>query len=175
MVKATLVPGPLLTHARIEQAANICRWHGTVRRHFSILEHMVIGAWVLRDQGYDADAVRAFLLHDLEETEFVGDIATPHKAIYMNADYFRDVRVWEEELYRQTGVGRNAAVVEMMDEVMLRAEYATVSLKIDPDPRTDPVIRICRILIDADEFGTPEQWWQLWNDKAPALLLGGAV
>lgn len=165
----------LLTPARIEAAANICRWHGQVKRHYSVLEHSVVGAFALREIGYNHDAVRAFLLHDLEETEFVGDINTPQKALYMNADYFRDVTIWENDLYREQGVGRNLAVVGLMDEVMLRAEYATVSLKEDDEPRTDQWIRICRILIDADEFGTPEQFWQLWHGRAPELLMGGVV
>jgi hypothetical protein len=165
----------LLTPERIEQAANICRWRGRVRRHYSVLEHTVIGAFVLRELGYDHNAVRSFLLHDLEETEFVGDVPTPDKAIYMNADYFRDVRLWDEALYRETEVKRNTAVVEMMDECMMQAEYATVSLVPDESPRTDRTIRMCRVLIDDDEFGTPGQWWQLWDNCAPALKLDGVV
>ena len=173
-----MLPKPttaLLTPERIEQAANICRWRGRVRRHYSILEHSVIGAWVLRELGYDHNAVRSFLLHDLEETEFVGDVPTPDKAIYMNADYFRDVRLWDEALFRECEVKRNVAVITLMDECMTQAEYASVSLVPNESPRTDATIRMCRILIDADEFGTPAQWWQLWDNNAPALKLGGVV
>lgn len=175
MVTITKPAVTLLTPQRIEQAANICRWRGRVRRHYSILEHSVIGAWVLRELGYDHNAVRSFLLHDLEETEFCGDIPTPDKAIYMNSDYFRDVRIWDEALFRETEVKRNVAVISLMDEIMCRAEYATVSLVPDDAPRTDPTIRLCRILIDADEFGTPGQWWQLWENTAPTLFPNGVV
>lgn len=175
MVKVAVPPQTLLTPARIEQTANICRWRGRVRRHYSVLEHTVIGAWTLKQLGYDHNAVRSFLLHDLEETEFCGDIPTPDKAIYMNADYFRDVRVWEADLYRETGVKRNLPVIELMDEVMVRAEHATVSMVPDDAPRTDATIRWCRVMIDADEFGTPEQWWDLWNNAAPELLFGKVV
>lgn len=169
MVKFPEPAGPLLTPARIEQAANICRWQGRVKRHYSILEHSIVGAWTLRSHGYDVDAVRSFLLHDLEETEFVGDIPTPDKAIYMNSDYFRDVRVWENRLFIECGVKRNLPVIEMMDEVMAQAEYASVSLVPNESPRTDPMIRWCRVMIDADEFGTPDQWWNLWNNSQITL------
>lgn len=165
----------LLTTARIEQAANICRWRGRVRRHYSVLEHSVIGAWVLRELGYDHNAVRSFLLHDLEETEFCGDIPTPDKAAYMNADYFRDVREWESALYAETEVKRNIPVIELMDEIMMQAEFATVSLVENDNPRTDHTIRLARVMIDSDEFGTPEQWWQLWNGTAPVLYPNGVV
>lgn len=163
----------LLTTQRIKQAANICRWRGKVRRHYSILEHSVIGAWVLRHIGYDHNAVRSFLLHDLEETEFCGDIPTPDKALYMNADYFRDVRIWDEALFEECEVDRNVPVISLMDENMRHAEHAAVALVPDDAPQTDPTIRMCRILIDADEFGTPEQWWQLWDNTAPSLKLEG--
>lgn len=175
MVKVPAAATVLLTPARIEQAANICRWRGRVKRHFSILEHSVIGAWTLRTHGHNVDAVRSFLLHDLEETEFVGDVPTPDKAIYMNADYFRDVREWDNRLFIECGVKRNLPVIEMMDEVMCRAEHATVSLVPDDAPRTDALIRWCRVMIDADEFGTPQQWWDLWNNAEPALLPQGVV
>ena len=165
----------LLTHERINQAANICRWRGRVTRHFSVLEHTVIGAWVLKHLEYDHNAVRSFLLHDLEETEFVGDVPTPDKALYMNADYFRDVKVWEEELYRECGVKRATEVVSLMDEIMVQAEYATVSLVPNESPWTDATVRLCRVMIDADEFGTPEHWWALWNDTAPVLFPQGVV
>jgi hypothetical protein len=163
----------LLTPERIFAASHICRWRGRVHRHYSVLEHSVIGAWVLRELGYDHNAVRSFLLHDLEETEFCGDIPTPDKAAYMNADYFADVRVWEDELYRETEVKRNIAVVSLMDEIMMRAEYASVVTFADDAPRTDSTIRFARCMIDADEFGTPEQWWQLWEGTAPVLFPNG--
>lgn len=169
MVMPLVSTEPLLTIERIEQAANICRWHGRVKRHYSILEHMVVGAWVLKQLEYDIHAVRSFLLHDLEETEFVGDIPTPDKAAYLNADYFRDVAAWERRLFAETEVKRNIPVIELMDEIMLRAEYATVSLRQDDAYRTDETIRLCRVMIDADEFGTPEQWWALWNNAEPEL------
>lgn len=175
MVKLVTPHITLLTPERIVQASYICRWRGRVHRHYSVLEHTIIGAWVLRELGYDHNAVRSFLLHDLEETEFVGDIPTPDKAVYMNAEYFGDVQVWEDELYRETEVTRNIEVNSLMDEIMLRAEHATVSKVPDDAPRTDPAIRLCRVLIDADEFSVPAQWWQLWDGTAPALFPKGVV
>ena len=175
MVSLPVDTSTLLTRGRIEQAQHICRWRGRVKRHFSILEHSVIGAWVLKTLGYDIDAVRSFLLHDLEETEFCGDIPTPDKAVYMNSDYFRDVREWENRLFIECGVKRNIPVIELMDEIMCRAEHATISLVPDDTPRTDPTIRLCRVMIDADEFGTPEQWWQLWENAVPDLFPNGVA
>lgn len=165
----------LLTRHRIIQASHICRWNGRVWRHYSILEHTNIGALVLRELGYDHNAVKSFLLHDLEETEFCGDIPTPDKAIYMNADYFRDVREWDTRLHVECEVEVDLDAVRMMDEIMVRAEYTTVSRRVDDAPRTDANIRLARVLIDAGTYGTPELWWQLWDNSAPVLGFGGVL
>ncbi len=169
----------LLTPERITAASHICRWQGWVSRPYSILEHMNIGGFALRELGYGHTAVKAFLLHDLEETEFMGDIRKPDKNKYCTEEYYRDVVAWEKRLYAECGVeltGNIAEIVNTMDAAMLEAEWQTVSLRPRErsSPYTDGVVTFCRALIESDELSTPDMWWQLWTGTAPAMI-GGAV
>lgn len=58
--------------------AQICRYTGHSRRFYSVAQHCVIGARVLRDHGHGEDTQRYFLLHDLHES-VTGDVASPIK------------------------------------------------------------------------------------------------
>lgn len=167
----------LLTPERIIAASRICRWQGWTSRHYSILEHTNIGAYVLWKLNYGQDAIMAFLLHDIEETKFVGDVPTPQKH-YLNEQYLRDVEEWNGQLYAECGltVGSDTAeIVTIADNAVLEAEWQTISL-VNRSPSetyyTDRMIRLCRVLIDRGECGTPELWWQLWNGEPPMLFEG---
>lgn len=119
----------LLTRERIEALGRTSRFAGWTWRNYSVLEHSVIGARVLADTGESAMVQKAFLLHDLHETEFGGDITSPIKRKYMPAAYHRDVDVWDMNLCLETGThymifcGRE---VHSMDALMVAAESHTV-------------------------------------------------
>lgn len=123
---------------RLMAAAHICRWRGWTKRHYSILEHMVVGTTVLAAMDAPENVQRWFLLHDMHETEICGDIPTPDKARYCNIafdlackDYDNSLRDIYGDLVRLTAAERQ--MVKEMDEAMAIVEHATISLRICPD------------------------------------------
>lgn len=128
---------------RLMAAAHICRWRGWTKRHYSILEHMIVGAEVLAEMGAPENVQRWFLLHDMHETEICGDIPTPDKARYCNIqfdlaceDYDNTLRDTYGDLVRLTAAER--LMVKDMDEAMAIVEHAVMSLRICPDvPRPE--------------------------------------
>lgn len=84
--------GKLITTERLIAAGHINRWRGWTTRPFSILEHMVLGTTAASICGWSKDVQLKFLVHDLHETEIIGDVPTPHKRLYVN-DAFHDACV----------------------------------------------------------------------------------
>jgi hypothetical protein len=128
---------------RLMAAAHICRWRGWTTRHYSILEHMIVGTEVLEQMKAPENVQRWFLLHDMHETEICGDIPTPDKARYCNIqfdlaceDYDNRLRDTYGDLVRLTAAER--LMVKDMDHAMMVVEHALVSSRICPDvPRPD--------------------------------------
>jgi hypothetical protein len=121
----------LLTPNRIIAASRNCRFNGWTSRHYSILEHMVIGTHVLRATGAPRNVQRGFLLHDFEETEVVGDVPSPDKALYMNADYYRAVEAFDRLLCLDVNLEYRFLShpdVRMMDAMMAGCESQTIYL-----------------------------------------------
>lgn len=119
----------LLTPARLVAATRICRFNGWTTRHYSILEHMVIGTHILRKMDAPPEVQKAFLIHDIEETEIVGDVPSPDKALYMNDRYFRAVEVFDRLLCLEVGIDYRALShpdVKMMDTIMAGIESQLV-------------------------------------------------
>lgn len=115
----------LLTDERIAAAANINRFNGWTRRPYSILEHMVIGAMTMRHLDYHPMAIRAFLIHDMHETEIVGDVPTPDKALYMAPEYFEECARLDLHLCDSVGVDPMflmSSEVKEIDAAMLAVE-----------------------------------------------------
>lgn len=56
----------------------LCRFTGHTKRPYTVAEHSVLVALILREQGYDADTQMAGLFHDAHEA-YVGDLSTPMK------------------------------------------------------------------------------------------------
>lgn len=122
----------LLTNERLCALHNVNRWGGWLHRPYGVLEHTVIGAELLHRNGRNC---RAFLLHDMEESEF-GDITTPNKSRYTNGRYSHDVDLWNATLCAETDVNvhdLHCAEVNYMDYVMAHAEHLTVATRGDPD------------------------------------------
>lgn len=164
----------LLTHNRIVAASRICRFNGWTNRHYSILEHSVIGANVLREMGFGRDVQKAFLLHDIEETEFT-DIVTPLKERFMTANYQAAVHQWEFDLCVEVGLPDGMSClhsedVKFMDTVMLSVESHTVSTMewrgyVEDCPEAD----IANRMILSREFKGKHavaEFWRFYNDLA---------
>ena len=58
--------------------AHICRFVGHCKRHYSVAEHSLFVADILKHQGYPAAAQLAGLMHDAHEA-YCGDVVTPIK------------------------------------------------------------------------------------------------
>ena len=169
----------ILTPARIRAMGNISRWGGWVSSPWSVLDHTLAGAILMRHQRRTAAEIRAWLLHDVEETAFMGDVPTPHKERYCNAEYYTDVRAFNAALAEETGVKISGTVtlIKAIDEIMLRAEYATVSLKVDPEPRMDfDVVNAIAIINHSliSPSDRPVIFWQMWVQHDPDANRGDA-
>lgn len=128
---------------RLMAAAHICRWRGWTKRHYSILEHMIVGTEALHQIGAAENVQRWFLLHDMHETEICGDIPTPDKAKYCNIDFDLACEAYDDTLHETYGdlvkLGNaDRMMVKYMDEMMAIVEHAVVSSRICPEmPRPD--------------------------------------
>lgn len=160
----------LLTSARIQSASRICRFNGWTTRPYSILEHSIIGTRVLAEIGATPDLQKAFLLHDLEETEF-SDMITPHKRKYMNAQYFADVEEWERDLCAEVRLPYSTLTdpdVKFIDGLMADVESHTISMcewrgDLQPIPATDVAFRLILSREHAGH-GQQDQWWNLYDN-----------
>jgi hypothetical protein len=127
---------PLLTRDRLEAAANINRWRGWTKRPYSILEHQLIGAQVMLDvMDTDRELARLFLLHDMHETEVIGDVPTPDKKLYCNTMF--DIACEDFDMRLATELDLPARwwseqSVKWMDRQMLLCENDHMSTRRDP-------------------------------------------
>lgn len=164
---------PVVTRGRTEALAKVNRWGGWTTRPYSVLEHSVIGASVLLQDG-EALMALVFLLHDYEEAEF-GDIITPIKRLYMNTDYDLAVERFNIHLFDQAGVDAMLVrhpVVKRMDEEMVWAEHHTIATRGDPrfdGTYPDTVTSIhARDLIESEVFARSEdairKFWELYHE-----------
>lgn len=162
----------LLTPARVQAAAYINRFNGWTNRRYSILEHMVIGTNVLREMGAVPEVQKAFLIHDLEETDFT-DIITPVKQRFMVPDYFKAVEAWERELCLEVGLPfafLTHVDVKLMDTIMLACETHIVSTAdwrgfVEDCPEVDVANR----MITSGEFQGKhaiKEFWRLMESLA---------
>ncbi len=157
----------LLTNERLHAASMINRWGGWVKRPYSILEHSVIGAAIAQEY-FDADP-RPFLLHDLHETEIVGDVPTPHKPLYLNSQYHVAVEDFDNRLWAETGVSPDHPVTTEVDRIMAAAEHFEVAVRGDPkyDSMTGHLdVQFARHLINSCAYAgshTITSFWELWG------------
>ena len=163
----------IITENRIAAASHITRWRGWVNRSFSILDHMVIGAEILRFIGRSDRVVKQFLVHDMHETQFVGDITTPDKARYCNGQYHRDVTDFDFALGDEMGWSGERwwmnAHVKSMDEIMKRVENVEVRVKALPEIElpNDEMVQIFREMETRvrQMGGAQKHFWRLVNDE----------
>lgn len=163
----------LLTQDRINALSRISRFAGWTNRPYSVLEHSLIGAKILAESNaVPVPTIRAFMLHDMHETAFGGDITTPIKRKYLGQDYRDDVRTWDRDLATETGIPLHTIeglAVKSTDAVMLAAETRTVStigwIAPIPEHCEDEVKRAEQII--RQEFYQGDlaviAFWQMWS------------
>ena len=159
----------LLTRQRVAALSRISRYAGWTNRGYHVLEHSLIGAKLLEESGYSVLTRRAFMLHDMHETEFGGDITSPIRQRYLPDRYHEDITAWDTMLSVETGVPMieiNGEAVRRIDEIMLAAETRTVFTgnwcAPVPDGCADAVKRGVD-LINYQFFTEPDAFWQMWS------------
>lgn len=163
----------LLTQERIKALSYENRFGGWTNRPYSVLEHSVIGAKILAESNaVPVPTIRAFLLHDMHETAFGGDITTPIKRKYLGQDYHDDVRTWDRDLATETSVPLHlieGLAVKFTDAVMLAAETRTVStggwIAPIPEHYEDEVQRAQELIRYEFYRGdlAVQAFWQMWS------------
>ena len=163
----------LLTNERLRALHNVNRWGGWLLRPYSVLEHTLIGADMLEAKG-ETSSIRPFLLHDMEESEFLGDVRTHHKAKYLTAKYNYDVERWKQAMCLEAGIylsELSGGWVKYADHSMLYAEHLTVAAPGDPvlfkgKPLDDDVRRACAA-IEVHAYRNLSmaiaRFWELFN------------
>ena len=161
----------MVTPARLNALCNINRWGGWTVRPFSVAEHCAIGAatlWWFKRPDWQ---VRAFWLHDMHETEHVGDVPSPDKARYMNNEYHAAVDLFDLPLGNQAGLSRGwqkHPAIKKMDMLLRQVENDYIASQRDPDLPTpdyenDPVARKVRESVMLGTFSTHEKVFEAWE------------
>ena len=169
----------LLTRERVEALNRINRFAGWTNRDYSVLEHSVIGARLTPNRTLQ----KAFLLHDLHESAFGGDIITPIKQKYMVPQFHIDVEAWDRDLAVETRVPFSAIdgeQVHMLDATMLAAETRTIyvgrnRLTTEPSDWKSNIPTGCDLLVHRAEMYINDRefagenaitaFWQIWSGE----------
>lgn len=163
----------LLSASRVKALSRINRYNGWTSRPYSVLEHTVLGATAMLRMGKPQPLVRAFLLHDMHETEF-GDEIRPVQRDYPNPALVRAKHEWDVRLFSECGLHKSligCTDVINMDNLMLSFELNHSTLVTRLTDRDFPEYdhrQKARIAGDINS-GTYQgddgidQWWALWG------------
>lgn len=163
----------LLTKARIQALSRINRFNGWTSRPYSVLEHTVLGAAALERSDAHKDVVRAFLLHDVHETEF-GDEVRPVQRDYPNPSLIQAKLDYDHVLYGQCGISSTLIgcnIVANMDNLMCSIELNHPTLVTCLTDRECPEyehVEKSRIIAGINDEVlrgdlAVEAWWALWD------------
>lgn len=86
---------------------------------FSVLEHSINLSIVLKDEGYEKEA----LLHDLVEAAGLGDISTPIKDYLLSTETREKIDAYERRLLNLYGISYIPKIVKAADKAAQRAEF----------------------------------------------------
>ena len=169
-----------ITPQRLTALCQINRWRGWTVRPYSVGEHCAIGAYVLEWFKRSRIEVVAFWLHDMHETEVIGDVPRPDKARFVNAEYHAAVDLFDAHLGNAAGLSRgwqSDKALKRMDMLMMRVENDIISVNRDPDLttpdyRTDPMAEMIRECIEDRTFDTPEKVVSLWDRHGMWEVIG---
>lgn len=118
-------PDDLVLEVLADALGYLARYTGHIGR-YSVAEHLVLGARVLRDQGADPMVMRGYLMHDAHEA-VIGDVSSPIKAalrvIGQGISAFDVLEARHEEAVQaRFRVAAGLPSVKAMDLAMCRAE-----------------------------------------------------
>lgn len=166
----------LLTLDRLQAAAHINRWRGWTKRPYSILEHQLIGAQAMMIMVHVRNEdIRAFMVHDMHETEVIGDVPTPDKKLYCNTMFDIACENFDTKLGAELDLGPmwwRKEPVKWMDRQMLLVENVEMSTRPDPElpkPEWTAVQKlICERLVSDRHLVVVRQWLHLWKSVGGA-------
>jgi len=129
------VETPVITVGRVMAMSHISRWRGWTDRPFSILEHSMIGYEVATWFKWPEIECKKWLLHDVHETEIIGDVPTPDKKIYCNESYHAACGSFDATLSFEFDLPvtwMRSPYVKRMDRMMRDVEHDTIATIADP-------------------------------------------
>lgn len=137
-----LTPGPEHVHLRdiSEALAKLCRFTGHTRWPYSVAQHSLYVADLVRAYGR-IDAEPYALLHDAHEA-YVGDVATPMKRA-LDA-------LGRESAGRPTNPSASSALDRLVDPID-RAIHARFGLAWPPAPDVQDIVKHCDLMALATE------------------------
>lgn len=170
---------PIITPDRIAAGVNIIRWNGWMTTPISIIRHSVaMHDCILRVAPEAKLAARMALIHDLHETEIVGDVPTPDKRKYMNTLYHIHVADFDAAVAREAGVPLTInGAAWWTDNTLKTADKSAVIVEnghyvmpsaVDPElPPCDPESIWQRTMHECYEslLGTidSDEWWRCYG------------
>ncbi len=170
---------PIITPDRIVAGSRIIRWNGWMREPISIIRHSVAMHDCILRLGPEAKmAARMALIHDLHETEIVGDVPTPDKRKYMNTLYHIHVADFDENVASEAGIPRMIGGAAWWSNSVLRTADKTAVIvenghyvmpsAVDPNlPPCDPESIWQRTMHECYEalLGTrdSDEWWRCYG------------
>lgn len=160
----------LLTLDRLQAAAHINRWRGWTKRPYSILEHQLIGAEAMMVMVHVRNEdICAFMVHDMHETEVIGDVPTPDKKLYCNTMFDIACENFDTKLGAELGFDpmwwRNEPV-RWMDRQMLLVENQMISTRSDAGLESPPMTHVSRMIRErlmSPHANVMALWLQLWK------------
>ena len=128
---------------RLRAASHISRWRGWTHRPYSNLEHMNTGTEVLRRMRMPESVQRLFLIHDMHETEVIGDVPTPDKVLFCNDRFRNACNSFDRALFKTLSMSPSQydiGIVAHLDRDMAIVEHDTLVTRRCPeipDPNWD--------------------------------------
>lgn len=163
----------IVTRERMQALCHLNRWRGWTTRPYSVGEHVAVGAFVMDWFKRPDKQVAAWWMHDMHETEIMGDIPTPDKDRYMGTSYFNDVEDFDIRLGDEMNLPQlwwRSPKLKGMDYIMLQVEYTMlVTLSdhsISPPDYDSPFVEAIRNAIGLGVFSDPEKVISYYNKKS---------
>ena len=164
----------LLTPERINALSHLSRWRGWTKRPYSVLEHCCVGANVLQWFKWSSGLQRKWWLHDLHETEIVGDVPTPDKHEYMNQRFDIAVEEFDTALGNEVEFGPKwwrDKTLKKIDRCMLLVENDQLATRKDPllckpdynDPMVTGMYRLIDQRVYDDQAKAVTKLWMDWT------------
>ena len=165
----------IVTRERITAMCHINRWRGWTTRPYSVGEHVAIGANTMSWFSRPAEQMQRWWMHDMHETEIIGDVPTPDKCMYVNAAYDAAVEEFDVRLGAEMGLGdlwwRDKGVKDI-DRKVLIVENELIAVRKDPalpEPdHSDPMVQdmVANMLVGKLVWSTPDSVIRLYNKHA---------